>query len=166
MPGAHLELKLMQCYPDVGGTVAWLSGFWDGGSQWWTGWHLPGPAMQWSWPNPDWRLIGFERWQHFKRYPHHRLMEGMYQEPNPSMQAEWQAGDLIPVGHWHVTYHSNGQQLSATWDPNPLEEPRNLYLKGRDHGKGKGKGPADEGKGKGSADKGKGKGKDKNKGKP
>ena len=99
MPGAHLELKLMQCFADVGGTDAWLSGFWGGGSQWWTGWHLPGPPgptghLQWSWPNPDWLLIGFERWEYVRNYPHSRLMEAMHQDPNPSMVthsmlAEW-----------------------------------------------------------------------------
>ena len=82
-------LMLMQCSAEVGGIDAWQSsgcGFWDMGSQWWTGWHLPGPAgapglMQWSWPNPDWLLIGFERWEYFKNYPHSRRMEATYQHP-------------------------------------------------------------------------------------
>ena len=122
--------------------------------------------MQWSWPNPDWLLIGFERWDYFKKFPHSRLMEAMYQHPSPSTLAEWRAGDLIPVGHWHVIYDRSGLQQSSTWVPNALEEPRNLYLKGQDNGKGKGKGPGGEGKGKGPADKVKGKGPvDKGKGK-
>ena len=137
-----------------GSPVVAASGTWPAGA--------PG-LMQWSWPNPDWLLIGFERWEYFRNYPHSRLMEAMYQDPNPSMVthsmlAEWPAGDLIPVGHWHVIYDRSGRQRSSTWVPNALEEPRDLYLKGHTHGKGKGKGPGDEGKGKGPADKGKGKG--------
>ena len=163
MPGAHLDLKLMQCYPDVGGADAWLGGNWTpAGSQWWTGWHLPGPldtirpagppgTIQWSWPNPHWVLIGFERWEYFRRFPHSRLMEARYQDPNPSTLAVAPE----PEGHWHVTYGRNGLEQSCRWVPNPLEEPGHLYLKG-DTGKGKGKGGT---KGKGPGDKGKGKGK-------
>ena len=74
-------------------------------------------------------------------------MEAMYQHPNPSTLAEWRAGVLLPVGHWHVIYDRSGRQRFSAWVPNALEEPRELYLKGR--GKGKGKGPDDKGKGKG-----------------
>ena len=163
MPGPHLELKLMQCYEDTGGADAWLTGHWDRVSQWWTGWHLPGPAGRaglsfWSWPNPDWVLIGFERWDYFSKFPHSRLMEALYQHPNPSTLA-WEAGELIPEGHWHIVYNRQGHLQTRTWDPNPLVEPQNLYLKGHATGKGKGKGPGDEGKGKGPGVKGKGKGK-------
>ena len=79
MPVAHLTLNLMQCYPDVGGVDCWLGGYWEpSGMQWWTGWHLPGPldtirpnpgVLEWSWPNPHWVLIGFERWEYFRRFP-------------------------------------------------------------------------------------------------
>ena len=172
MPGPHLQLNLMQCFADVGGVDAWLSGHWDEGSQWWTGWHLPGPAyatggMVWSWPNPDWVLIGFERWDYFKNYPHTRLMEAMYQDPNPSTaRASELAEDpnfLIPEGHWHVTYRRSGQQQSCTWVPEALVEPENLYLKGNNSN---GKGQGQKGKGKGKVqDKGKGKGEVEGKGK-
>ena len=156
-------MHLMRCYPDVGGVDAWLEGHWNETSQWYTGWHLPGPAhaaggMAWSWPNDNWILIGFERWDYFRKYPHTRQMEGMYQDPN----------FLTPVGHWHVTYHGNGQQRSCTWLPNALEEPQHLYLKGmgkgqedegqEGEGKGQGNGKGKNGKGKGGKGKG-GKGK-------
>ena len=114
--------------------------------------------MAWSWPNDNWILIGFERWDYFRKYPHTRQMEGMYQDPN----------FLTPVGHWHVTYHGNGQQRSCTWLPNALEEPQHLYLKGmgkgqedegqEGEGKGQGNGKGKNGKGKGGKGKG-GKGK-------
>ena len=66
----------------------------------------------------------------------------------------------MPEGHWHMTYLRNGEQESAQWVPNVLEEPHNLYLKGNSEGKGQGKGI-----GKGPGGKGKGKGKNKGKGK-
>ena len=170
MPGPHLHLHLMQCYQDVGGVDAWLAGHWNENSQWYTGWHLPGPAyatggMAWSWPNANWILIGFERWDYFRKYPHTRLMEAMYQHPNPSTAREYELAEdpnfLIPVGHWHVTYRRSGQQQSCTWLPNALEEPQHLYLKGQVQDKGTGKGQEGKGKGKGKGkvqDKGKGKG--------
>ena len=156
MPGPHLELKLMQCYADVGGADGWLSGHWDQGSQWWTGWHLPGPAgpaglRAWSWPNDQWVLIGFERWDSFRKFPHTRLREAYYQFPNPSTLAAWQA----PVGHYHIRYHRNGRQEFSRWDPNPLDDPHHLYLKGGDNGKGKGKGKVLGEKGKGEKGEGK-----------
>ena len=169
MPGPHLHLNLMQCFADVGGVDAWLAGHWNENSQWYTGWHLPGAAyatggMDWSWPNPNWIFIGFERWDYFRNYPHTRLMEAMYQHPNPSTARETELAEdpdfLTPVGHWHVTYHRNGQQRSCAWVPNALEEPQYLYLKGTgkgQEGKGKGQGKGqDKGKGKGKNGKGKG----------
>ena len=171
MPGPHLQLHLMQCFPDVGGIDGWLTGNWDETSQWYTGWHLPGPAystagIQWSWPDPNWILIGHERWEYFRNYPHSRLMEGLYQDPHPStVRADLVEEDpnvLIPQGHWHVTYHRNGRQQSCTWHPDALEEPQHLYLKGQVQGKGTGKGQEGKGKCKGKGkvqDKGKGKGK-------
>ena len=161
-------MQLMQCYQDVGGVDAWLSGHWDPVCQWYTGWHQPGPAhapagrMDWSWPNPNWILIGFERWDYFRKFPHTRLMEAMYQHPNPSTARETELEDdpdfLIPEGHWHVTYGRNGHQHSCTWVPEPLEEPEHHYLKGQE-GKGKGqKGKGKNGKGKGKGKNGKGKG--------
>jgi len=74
MPGPHLDMKLMQCWPDVGGVDCWIGDYWDPNrsTQWWTGWHLPGPSgieglRSWSWPNPGWVLIGYELWGHYKK---------------------------------------------------------------------------------------------------
>ena len=170
MPGKpHLEVKVFQCFKDVGGADAWVGPYWDGNSQWWTGWHQPGPAglaglNAWSWPNDNWVLIGYERWTYSKKYPHERLIEAYYQDPNPSTLAA-DAERAPPAGHWHMVYDRHGRLQSSTWDQEHLVEPRNQYLKGQgpaDKGKGKGKGPADKGKGKGLVDdKGKGKSKGK-----
>ena len=115
MPGPHLELKLMQCYADVGGADGWLSGHWDQGSQWWTGWHLPGPAgpaglRAWSWPNDQWVLIGFERWDSFRKFPHTRLREAYYQFPNPIHPCSM-ASSCRPLPH----------QVPPQWPPGVLQ---------------------------------------------
>ena len=156
MPGAHLDFKIMRCYPDVGGVDCWLGSYWENQypwSQWWTGWHLPGPRnapvpLTWSWPNPNWVFIGFERWEYFRHFPHSRLMEAMYQDPNPSTVHI----APIPEGHYYITYLQGGELGHSVWYPIPLEEPdpEELYLKGtKGKGKGKGQGPGDQGKGKG-----------------
>ena len=161
MPGAHLDLRLMQCYAGVGGCDAWLAGFWDKRSQWHTGWHLPGATglpglIQWSWPDPAWVLIGYERWRWNNKGEW--LSEACYHYPNPSTAAP-PAGR--PLGHWHVWYAPNGQERRRLWSDSLLEEGE-LYLKGCrlgpkgggmnknfDKGSGKGKGPGKGQKGKG-----------------
>ena len=112
MPGPHVELKIVQCFLDVGGCDAWQGGYWDQGGQWWTGWHLAGPSglpglMEWSWPNPGWDLIGYERWEHFRKGD--RLIEALYCDPNPSTTRYPGA----PHGHWHVWFHPNGQRMRS-----------------------------------------------------
>ena len=84
MPGPHLDLSIYQCFEDVGGVDIWLAQWWDGDGQWYVGWHLNGPSgvlalTHWSWPNPSWRLIGWEWWSY---NPTH-LLESWYQFPNP-----------------------------------------------------------------------------------
>ena len=167
MPGPHLELHLMQCYADVGGCDAWLSGFWTSSSQWWTGWHLPGPAgpaglSSWQWPHPGWVLIGFELWGEDPK----QVMESYYNHPNPSTSPAAE-----PVGHWHVRYGPDGDILDQTWSDDVLTvSDSKLYLKGggsspEGKGQGKGKGPKGKDDGKGFIIKGKGKGKAKGKAK-
>ena len=111
-PKPHLDLKLMQCFPDVGGCDAWLSGFWEANpvpNQWFTGWHLPGPAgldglRNWRWPDPSWTLIGYEWWAYFKRGE--RLLEAYYVHPYPSMSRQAH----VPNGHWHMWWDDQGQE--------------------------------------------------------
>ena len=55
----HLDLKILQCYHDVGGADAWLGDYWDVCSQWYTGWHQPGHTglqglIEWTWPSDNW----------------------------------------------------------------------------------------------------------------
>jgi len=172
MPGPHLELKMMQCYDDVGGCDAWIGSWWNPTHQWWVGYHSTRALNSWRWPSQEWTLIGHEKWYQ----PHignPKLREAFYVHPNPSMTPP----HLLtpPNGHWHVRYSTRGNETLCQWTPLPLTEdaPDRLYLKGgptgpkgnfhckgaADKGKGKGK-AADTGKGKG----GKGKSKGKNKG--
>ena len=160
----------MQCWEDVGGCDAWMGGFFDPNSstQWWTGWHLPGPAgleglRGWTWPNPDWILIGYELWGSYKKGD--RLIEACYACPNPSTMPADQ--DLQqPSGHWHVTFRPSGFVKASNWKADILEE-GHFYLKGSTSPKGgafpKGGGKASpkggskgKGKGKGTISKGKG----------
>ena len=124
MPGPHLELQLMQTFADVGGVDAWLTGYWDDQSQWYTGWHLhwracPNGLPDWSWPNPGWSLIGYECWAWFKKSPQMRLMEALYNDPNPSMTRWYDTDDLRPRGHWHYVYNRHGHEVSREWSPTP-----------------------------------------------
>ena len=181
----HLEVKIMQCFPDVGGTDAWLSGRYTDESQWWIGWHQPGPSgvaafRCWRWPANNWHLIGFEKWTPNGDV----LLEAMYNHPHPSMQKRAPK----PWGHWHSWFAlPNGTLVGEPqWSDCPLTiTQEDLYLKGtgKSMGKGKdtggwhpkgsqgGKGKADAtGRGKGNstggkANKGKGKGKGKGQGK-
>ena len=57
MPGPHIEMKLMQCFADVGGCDLWQGSCWEGCHQWWIGWHHPNNIMGWSWPSDYWVLI-------------------------------------------------------------------------------------------------------------
>ena len=181
MPGAHLDLMLMQCWPDVGGCDAWLGGFWteeDGRhQQWWTGWHLPGPSgpeglTSWQWPSPHWRLIGYELWGSFRRGP--KLLEACYAYPNPSTTEDPES--QVPEGHWHLKWHPNGREISRDWSPEALIDDH-PYIKGgvftpkggHQEAKGKGKGKPKGSKGQATNFKGKGtpkgrNGKGKNKG--
>ena len=169
MPGAHLDLKIMQCWSDVGGCDCWVGGFWDDltATQWWSGWHLPGPAglaglNAWSWPNPHWTLIGYELWAYYRKG--NRKIEAMYQHPNPGTTP---AGQVLaqPSGHWHYTYHPNGTLNSSAWIPRALDD-NHLYLKGGVTGNpkggtkgGKGQGGPKGGEGGPKGGKGQGKGK-------
>ena len=194
MPGPHLDLKIMQCYRDVGGVDAWLGGFWSDHpypNQWSTGWHQAGVVgvdalSNWSWPsqgpNTAWRLIGYEQWQFCRRGD--RLRQAYYVHPNPSTSRD--AGP--PEGFWHVYVTEWGHHV-WTWSWGHLTD-EHSYLKGgvtgpkgagngilpkgagkgkgKDQGKGKGKdqkGKGKEQKGKGKNEKGKGKGKNKGEGK-
>ena len=169
----HLDLKIMQCYHDVGGADAWLGGFWDDRSQWFTGWHQSGARglqglTDWAWPSDNWSLIGYERWEHRRRGD--MLVEAYYVDPNPSTLRD--AGP--PTGHWHVRFFPNGEWRSSHWCPEALVQGTD-YLKGGVTGPkgghtdrpGKGKGPHNtlrKGKGKGlgkTLHQGKGKGKGK-----
>ena len=132
----HLDLKILQCNHDVGGADAWLGGYWDARSQWYTGWHQPGHTglqglIEWTWPSDNWSLIGFERWEFCRRGD--ILVEAYYNDPN-------------------------GERKSSRWSPGALWE-EELYLKGGITGPKGGKG---KGKGQGSSlpkgGKGKGKG--------
>ena len=165
MPGAHLDLRLMQTYTDVGGCDAWMASYWDKQSQWHVGWHLPGDPglrglIQWKWPDPAWTLIGYERWYYYKHGQKERLREAFYHYPNPSTTVP---PAPLPKGHWHIKFDPKGNEISRTWSDSLLEGGE-LYLKGgrlgpkgggmnKNFGKGK-----DAGTGKGSG-KGKGPGK-------
>ena len=161
MPGAHLDMKLMQVFDDVGGVDAWLGGYWSkeewlghhqagavAPNQWWTGWHQPGePGLeglqQWSWPSPNWKLIGYEHWAYFKKGD--KLLEALYVHPNPSTRPNV----LVPVapnGYYHIKFNPAGDTLSSEWVDGELEE-NHPYLKGgftgpKGAGKGKAKGHA------------------------
>ena len=161
MPGPHLDLKLMQCWQDVGGCDCWMGSYWDPkrSTQWWTGWHLSGPSgidglLEWSWPNTGWVLIGYELWGYYKSGD--RLIEASYCSPNPSTTPPNQFGRQ-QSGHWHVLYRPNGTVKRSTWHSYVLEDMRH-YLKGSSAPKGASKGS----KGKGGKErncKGKGGGK-------
>ena len=123
----------MQVFDDVGGCDAWLSGYWEdgpnGSSQWWTGWHLPGAAglaglQAWQWPNPNWILIGYERWGYFRKGD--RLLEACYAIPNPSTT---RPPLREPSGHWHMTWHPNGS-LRTQRRENQVLVDDHPYLKG------------------------------------
>ena len=111
MPGKpHLTLTLWQCFPDVGGTDAWMGSWWgethDGSRswQWFTGWHHPNPLHQWRYPDPQWRFFGHELWE--VDGPAEWKSESYYVEPNPSTAL---AGpDLTPRGYWHHWYNRQG----------------------------------------------------------
>ena len=164
----------MQVFDDVGGCDAWLSGYWEdgpnGSSQWWTGWHLPGAAglaglQAWQWPNPNWILIGYERWGYFRKGD--RLLEACYATPNPSTT---QPPLREPDGHWHMAWHPNGSLRTSGWSDQVLVDDH-PYLKGGHTGpKGTGKGNAAPkggqaaGKGGNAAGKAKAKAKAKSKG--
>ena len=161
MPGPHLDMKLMQCWPDVGGCDCWVGGYWDpeAKTQWWTGWHLPGPAglaglRNWTWPNPKWTLIGYELWASYKKGD--RLIEAYYAYPNPSTTPSTQQQQVQPSGHWHVAYHPNGAAKSSWWSDDTLVD-EHCYLKGSSSPKGGRGGKGRKGKGKGHKGKGKGK---------
>ena len=165
MSGHNLDIKFMQCWDDVGGCDCWVGGFWDPNTatQWWSGWHLPGPAglaglSGWSWPNPQWTLIGYELWAYFKKGD--RLIEAFYSCPNPSTTPATQQ-QQEPSGHWHITLHPNGTVKTSEWSADLLVD-EHLYPKGTSPPKGAGKGnkskckDGKEGKGQGGK-KGKGK---------
>ena len=171
MPGPHVDLKLMQCFPDVGGVDAWYGGFWQDRCQWFTGYHQPGAKglaglIEWSCPAPNWDLIGYELWE--SRRKGDTLIEAYYNDPNPSTTA---AGKYRQsTGHWHMRFWPNGDERDRQWFPNALEEDLG-YLKGGITGtkgggitKGKGMAKGNKGMAKGNVfpksgkDKGKGKG--------
>ena len=171
----HLDLKILQCYPDIGGCDAWLGGFWDASSQWYTGWHQPGREglqglIQWKWPSDTWTLIGFERWEYRRKGD--IMREAFYNYPNGST-----CPNAPPAtGHWHMKASPHGETKTWKWFPGALVE-EEAYLKGgitgpkggkgKDKGQGKGKGnwrpQGGKGKGKGQGNSlpkgGKGKGK-------
>ena len=156
-----MTLTMWQCWNDVGGWDAWLSSWWKDDPetgycyQWWTGWHSPENLAEWPWPdNICWSLIGHERWDCLN--DHTWKAEAHYAHPNASTAPR--GHDLIPLGHWIVTYDEEGNETDRVWSDDILAEGP-LYLKGGgSKGKGKGKGNYPKGKGKGNYPKGKGKG--------
>ena len=117
----HLNLKILQCYHDVGSADAWLGGYWDARSQWYTGWHQPGNIglqglREWTWPCDDWSLIGYERWEYRRRGD--ILVEAYYNDPNPSTSRFAPP----PTGHWHMKFFPNGERRSSRWFPGALWE--------------------------------------------
>jgi len=166
MPGPHLDIKIMQCFRDVGGCDAWLGSYWGPNQQWFIGWQSPRALRDWSWPSQEWTFIGYELWQ-YPRRGEPKLPEALYATPNPSTTPP----HLLtpPNGHWHVRY-SLRFRCQRMWVATPLTEDEHLDLKGGGTGpKGKGKGKGDGknvGKGKGeSKNGGKGEGEGKNGGK-
>jgi hypothetical protein len=154
MPGQHLDIKIMQCFRDVGWCDAWLGSYWGPNQQWFIGWHSPRALRDWSWPSQEWTLIGYELWQ-YPRRGEPKLREALYATPNPSMTPP----HLLtpPNGHWHVRYSLRGRCCQRMWVATPPTEDEHLYLKGGGTGpKGKGKG---QGKDQGKGNKGKGEGK-------
>ena len=164
MPGPHLDMKLMQSWPAVGGCDFWLGGYWSPKRQWWTGWHTSRDYQHWEWPSADWVLIGYELWDEDGQ-----LVEAMYVSPNPSTTS----GTAPPNGHVHLKWNRHGQQLFCRWSDEILVDDhpylkggrfgpkgtgKSLTLKGNDVSP-KGQGKTAKGKGKDTGPKGKGQGK-------
>ena len=129
MPGPNIEMKLMQCFADVGGCDLWQGSYWKGCHQWWIGWHHPNNLRHWSWPSDDWVFIGYEKWyQRPKGDP--KLLEAFYATPNHSVH---RPPCPAPNGYWHLCYNHTGRQTWQEWvGTHPLVEHDDgqRYLKG------------------------------------
>ena len=104
MPGAHIDMKLMQCWADVGGCDLWQGSYWEGRHQGWIGWHHPNNIRGWSWPSDDWVLIGYERWYQRPKGDA-KLLEAFYATTNPSVH---RPPCPAPNGYWHICYNHTG----------------------------------------------------------